>query len=381
MERRANGEGSIRYDEKKKYWVCIITINKKRKAFYGKTKQEAINKRELFKSSGGKSTKSITLENAIQKVINNKLENGKIGENTYYTNGCTLNLIKKHEISQKNIDEITKNDIQDFLVNLKKYSTSTIKKVYSQLNYGFDYAVENSIVSYNLLRNSTSIFKPKSEEKNEKVVALEFEEQKKFIATLKNNPHKYQDIWLLSMYTGCRIGEIMAIKKENINLEKREIKIEPTITKDKNGEEKIGNTPKNMQSIRFVPITNKVYVSIQNLLQNSQPNSDLLISKSNNKGDFISPKSPYSALKRYFKKYNIAPECTMHMLRHTFATRLFEAGVPPKVVQHLLGHKNIQTTLDTYTDVLKRVENKYIDNIENINNQLNEIEELEGKDW
>ena len=65
------------------------------------------------------------------------------------------------------------------------------------------------------------------------------------------------------------------------------------------------------------------------------------------------------------------------MLRHTYATRLFENHVPPKIVQHLLGHKSIQTTLDTYTDVLKKYEEKYIEKLDEIENKLNEVEDLD----
>ena len=375
MSRRANGEGSLRYDEKTNRWIATITVNKKRKAFYGKTRQEVIDKRELFKYFGCKSTKSIILKEAIKKVINYKFNEHKIGENTYYTNKCTLKTISKYSLADKNIENISISDLKSFLEDISKYSSSTIKKIYSELNYGFDYAVENKIISNNLLKNSITITKPKTTKKNEKVVALEYDEQKKFINTLNENPHKYQEIWLLSMYTGCRIGEIMALNKNNIDFSKRQIKIDRTVTRNKNGKEKIGDIPKNMQSIRYIPITNRVYIILKKMLKVAKSNSELLISDEN--GNFISPKAPYSALKRYIKKYKIAPKCTLHMLRHTYATRLFENHVPPKIVQHLLGHKSIQTTLDTYTDVLKKYEEKYIEKLDEIENKLNEVEDLD----
>ena len=376
-KRRANGEGSLRFDEKTKKWIATITVDKKRKAFYGKTRQEAINKRETFKQFGGKTIKSLSLYDAIKKVINFKFNENKIGENTYYTNMCTLKTISAYDIVNKNIDNITILDLKDFFEKLskKEYSSSTIKKIYSELNYGLDYAVEINLIQNNILRNSPTISKPKTAVKNEKVVALEYTEQKNFIEVLKKNPHEYQEIWLLSMYTGMRIGEIMALKKENINFDKKEIKIDRTITRDRKGKSKIGYIPKNMQSIRYIPITNQVYIILKKLLKNSNNQSELLIS--NAKGDFIDPKLPYSSLKRYVEKYNIAKKCTLHMLRHTFATRLFENDVPTKVVQHLLGHTSIQTTLDTYTDVLKHHEEKYTDKINHMFNELNEIEELD----
>lgn len=69
---------------------------------------------------------------------------------------------------------------------------------------------------------------------------------------------------------------------------------------------------------------------------------------------------------RQSKNQNSLPSFTTHTFRHTFATRCFEAGIPPKTVQAYLGHNSLQMTMDTYTSVLEAKKNEDIKLLENI---------------
>ena len=75
---------------------------------------------------------------------------------------------------------------------------------------------------------------------------------------------------------------------------------------------------------------------------------------------------PGEGLKRINKEKNILPNITFHDLRHTYATRLFEKGVNPKIVQEILGHSNISITLNTYTHVSEEIKKEVSEKINNI---------------
>ena len=84
-------------------------------------------------------------------------------------------------------------------------------------------------------------------------------------------------------------------------------------------------------------------------------------------GRIIDNKKPNRNLQSILKTIDIEP-IKFHGLRKTYATRLFENGVPPKTVQTLLGHADIQTTLNIYTEVMDTEKQKAVDTLNNIFN-------------
>ncbi|WP_328597744.1 tyrosine-type recombinase/integrase [Peptostreptococcus porci] len=82
-------------------------------------------------------------------------------------------------------------------------------------------------------------------------------------------------------------------------------------------------------------------------------------------GRTIDNKRPNRTLQAILKKLDINP-IKFHGLRKTYATRLFENGVPPKTVQTLLGHADIQTTLNIYTQVMEEEKYKAVDTLNSI---------------
>ena len=90
----------------------------------------------------------------------------------------------------------------------------------------------------------------------------------------------------------------------------------------------------------------------------------------NIEGKYINGNNVYMNFKRILKRINkeknILPNITFHDLRHTYATRLFEKGVNPKIVQEILGHSNISITLNTYTHVSEEIKKEVSEKINNI---------------
>ena len=242
-------------------------------------------------------------------------------------------------------------------------------KLYMFLNKGFKIAFSERITPFNIMDNET-LKKPKAKKESQKVEALSVEEQKKLVSILENSTYKYRDIILLAIFTGMRIGEILAITKNNINLKENTLQIEKTLTRDKNDKVILGSTTKTKKGQRTIYLSNNATLILKRTLLTNVTNMYNLVFYDYEKNTFITPNEINCFLQRLNQKYKFCDHIHTHMLRHTFATRCIESGMSAKVLQEILGHRKIQTTLDTYTSVFEKF-NK--DENEKYNNYMKEI--------
>ncbi len=157
------------------------------------------------------------------------------------------------------------------------------------LKRGFKIAFSERIILFNLMDNET-LKKPKAKKELSKVEALSIEEQKKLVAILENSTYKYRDIILLAIFTGMRIGEILAITNNNINLKDNTIKVEKTLTRDKNDKVILGNTTKTKKGKRTIYLSNNAISVLKRItLSNTVTNIYNLIFYDYEKNTFITP--------------------------------------------------------------------------------------------
>lgn len=162
------------------------------------------------------------------------------------------------------IQKITVYHIRQVLPNLTIYSNNSIDKIYRFINKTFKIALSDRIISYNPMDNE-SISKPKSDIPNKEIEALTLEEHKKLIKALDKQEHKYKYIILLQLYTGMRIGEVLALSVKDIDYKANTITINKTLTRDENDKTIMGDTTKTENSKRTILIDSKV----KNILQKS----------------------------------------------------------------------------------------------------------------
>lgn len=163
-----------------------------------------------------------------EKLVSNTISGGQ-----YARLKWTINKIKNSSIGNMRIQDITKDDIQDFLNFVKDLSDSYIKKIYEQLVQAYRRAEIKKYISYNPMYE---VIKPKSNKQTKVVEALNINVQKEFTQYLNKvsiEDEPYKNIFLIQMYMGLRIGEVLALSKESIDLENKFLYVKRTLTNDK----------------------------------------------------------------------------------------------------------------------------------------------------
>lgn len=275
---------------------------------------------------------------------------GKTKANAYNTNMSTLARIKKYKFANIPIDRVTRKQIEDFLQEERVKSNSTIKKDYRMLKYVYEYASHRMHIINNFFEGINAIERPKSLKEDKDVVALTITEQNKLEDYLETHSSRYKNIILLCLYTGMRIGEVLALNyTDDIDLENKMIKITKTLTKDRNKKTVIGPT-KTKSGRRNIEINELTEDIIKDSINNKIENKNKILYCQENEQLYVD-NTINSAFKRICKNAGITKPVNTHMLRHTFATRCIEAGVDLPVLQKLMGHANIETTINTYGDI------------------------------
>lgn len=366
---RGNGDGTIYYSEIHKLWVSQITLkNGKRKTVYGKTrkavKDKMIQMQNDLSLSRYVDETQITVSDFTSRLIEEDYALNVINDNSYLRKKETLKRIERQYIGDIPIQKVTETDVFVFLKSITDYSDSVISKIFSLLNRCFKEAVRKDVILKNPMDGAR---KPKSNKPKEKVRALTIEEQKKLLDVLTQNNHiKYKEQMLLMLYTGMRMGEINALDIKDVNLTFSTVTVRRTVTRDSKEHTIIGKTTKTYAGMRTLPLSEPAKRVLDNYMKTYIPNSESLLFYDYRANKVITTSQVNLELCRALKKYNILDKnipgkVSLHSLRHTYATRCIESGMSAKVLQMLLGHTDIKTTLNTYCDAFDSFKNEHID--------------------
>ncbi|MBQ7965806.1 MAG: site-specific integrase [Ruminococcus sp.] len=360
------GDGSIYFVEKRNRYAgqiqLLIDDERVRKTVYGKTEREVRNKlKELqIQALAGnlhndKKPKIPTIFQYAEKMMDEQLALNEIRQSSYDRKMETLKMLS--DISYKQLDEVSEDDLIAFFKTQLDYSQSCINKMYQLLGAVFIKAVNRKIIEDNPLRE---IKRPKSNKKTIPVRALTVEEQKKLLNVLKNEDVRYSDIMLLSMFTGMRIGECCALMVEDIDFEEKTITVSKTVARGKYGRNVLNET-KTSAGMRKLHLSDDIFEFLKSCIGNKDKG---LLFLSSNQNLVTTNQVNYSyaaALKAYdIVDTSVYGRVDLHSLRHTYATRCIESGMPAKVLQKLLGHTDINITLNTYYSVFEKYSNEHL---------------------
>lgn len=244
------------------------------------------------------------------------------------------------------LSELTPLVLQRFIVDFGKngLSFNTVSGIVSLLKASLKRAVQAGVIDKEF---SSAVVRPKGKERQ--VECFSKEEQKKierFISDKKNR--KYFGI-ILTLYTGLRIGELLALTWKDVDLKKGLIAVSKSCRDDwKNGKYvKIIDTPKTESSVRVIPIPYRLLVHLEALKKTSK-SAYVVEGKGKYGAEIRSYQNTFGLL---LKRLDISHK-GFHSLRHTFATRALECGMDIKTLSEILGHKNPSITLKRYAHSL-----------------------------
>lgn len=382
---KGNGQGTI-YKMSNGKFRGQLTIgynengSPKRKSFTGKTKKEVSDKMKAFYVDNNRgllpTDDKITLSQWFYTwLFTYRIHDLKPSSFERYE-GLYRNYIESSSLGKIKLIDLRTHHIQAYynsLVAEKEKSPSTIKTINKCLKSCLNQALKEGYITKNYC---TLITLPKGPETSKETINIfTLEEQQTFMRECMNN--KKGMLYILALGTGLRLGEILALKWTDINFKNNYIDINKAIKStykiDSKGNREfqiIEQQPKTKNSIRTVPLNNNLIELLQQhrKKQMIDRDSNIEIYFDNNLvfstpiGNYLNESNVRKTFKRILKKCNLK-ELRFHDLRHTFATRLFENGVPPKTVQTILGHSDISTTLNIYTHVMKDTKDKAIDKL------------------
>lgn len=278
-------------------------------------------------------------------------------------------------IGTREINSLVKSDIQRLVDTAYDdgYQYERQNKIKVILKDMLQRAVEDHMVANNPVSGINL-----RTEKQVKAKALTIEEQKTFFEYCKNT--FYDNMFNVAVNTGLRPGELFALNLSDIDLENGYIDVNKTLVYQKylDDERKTFHIepPKTKQSYRKVPINSvcREYLirqmELKKIVSHKRPkqqNDYLFVTKFNTPMNSVIFSDAIRAVVRQINLMRPLDDqfddFSGHTFRHTFATRCFENGVDPKVVQKYLGHASLKMTMDLYTHV---TEDKAAEDIERI---------------
>ena len=235
------------------------------------------------------------------------------------------------------LQDITPMQIQAIMSGLAGKSNSLQSKVLINLRSIFKAAQENGLIVRSPV---SSMLKPGGKKTQEKT-ALTPQECEKLIERVRNPRAKTS--LLIALNTGMRRGEILALKWDDVDFEKKLIHVRRNAVLMRGGT-KLSDELKTKAGRRDIPPTETLEAHL--LVEKKRTHSQYILAMQNHQP---MTDSSYKSMWRLIERELPEKHVTAHILRHTYITRLFEAGLDIKEIQYLAGHSSVDMTLRVYT--------------------------------
>lgn len=301
----------------------------------------------------------------------------------------------RETIGKRKLFTIRKSDILHFYNDLmnKGFKPNSMEIINTIMHPTFQMAVEDGYIRLNPTAGCMGEIKKSHDWTKPKRHALTIEQQKAFIEFTANSPiyNHWLPLFTTLLGTGCRIGEIIGLRWDDVDLKNEMISINHNLVyrvQDNGKCEFHITTPKTRNSVRVIPLLAEVKDALirerkrqfqygENCKVEIDGYTNFIFT--NRFGNVHNPMTINRAIKRIYSAYNaeekekakkekrkpiLIPHFSCHNLRHTFCTRFCENESNIKVIQEIMGHSDISTTMDVYAEATQDKKKEAFDNLE-----------------
>lgn len=277
--------------------------------------------------------------------------------------------VKDEPIAKIDVKEVRKSHVAIFYRSMsdRGMADGTIQVLHKMIYPSFQIAVDDELIRKNPAHGCCKEY---TEIRNEKF-ALSLEQQGYFMGLFDKYEirfrGKYKLLFRVMLGTACRIGEIVGLTWDNVDMKKREITINHAVLyrRRKGKVQFYASAVKTSNGNRVIPMTDEVYECFVRLRENRFRHrskvdvdgySDFVFTSSS--GTPIYPANVNRLLKKIVDRNNEDPEREMvlpaiscHIFRHTGCTRMAEAGIDPNTLQYIMGHGDLKMIMEVYDHV------------------------------
>lgn len=360
IRKRKDGRWEARY---------IVTRDENGKAVYhsvyGKSYAEAKEKQKRQQLEGKKECPKVA-GMSLKELLEQWLQNHKMRykQSTYSKYRYIIDRHLAPGIGSIQVKNVNVSEINAFLGDKlrqggleegKPLSPAYVRTMALILNAAFNYAAAEEFCS----PLKTKIFKPAA--KPSKVSTLSHREYNHLRQYCQEHLNVTSLGILLALGAGLRVGEICALRWEDVDSESRILHVNHTVSRISDDQGKcrwLLEMPKTMSSIRVVPISDALLDALMQVRKNS--GSDYIVSDCKS---FTNPRTFEYRYRREISASQVT-EVNFHALRHTFATRCVEGGMDIKTLSEILGHSNVSITLNTYVHSSMELKKRQVEKVE-----------------
>ena len=372
---------------------------KKRRFVYAKDLQTLREKQEKLKREQLDGLDSYVAGNAtlnfvFDRYMSTKYELRKTTKSNYL---YMYNHFVRDSFGRRLIAEIKYSDVKYFYLHLltkEGLQANTVDTIHTILHPTFQLAVRDDIIRKNPSDGVMAEIKKKAGKNKGVRHALTIQQQRAFLNYIAKEPvfQHWLPLFTVLLGTGCRIGEVIGLRWQDIDYENRIININHSVVYYAVAGVSKRNTifqvsfPKTEAGVRDVPMMDEVYEALQQEYEYQKENgfnSTTIDGMTgfifcNRFGNVHNPQTVNRTIKRILENYNaeevlkakkekrqpvILPNFSCHHLRHTFCTRLCENESNLKVIQAVMGHANIETTMDIYAEATAEKKKEAIESL------------------